>query len=430
MQESSKTLKIKSPESTKIYVVDDDKFVVDMIGRSLNMVGFANVAVYNSAEKFIKENIDDGKLTGVVISDLVLPGISGFDLCRRIKNYNEDIPVILISGFDIEDVHSRVLDCGADDFIAKPFNPIELSTRLKLHIARLEKTNSSVNKNTSLVGNSSKVPTIGDRIGNYIINDTIGWGRSSFVFKVRNVKNAKIYTLKMLTPHATDFRDMVSRFNNEIDIMEKIKHPNIISFFERGFYNSVPYVIMEYISGLDLEEYLITKGKIPFHDSLAISAGIASAIVAIHSHNVVHRDIKLKNIIFDVVVKLPKLIDFGIAQTVDSMHLTRDGFIVGTPIYMAPEIFEGEEANMKSDIYSFGVMAYHLITGSPPFVADSTRELYRKHLSEPPPPMNNFRDDIPEEIEKIISDGCLAKKPSRRPSSMKIVEGELRRFLL
>jgi serine/threonine protein kinase len=75
-------------------------------------------------------------------------------------------------------------------------------------------------------------------------------------------------------------------------------------------------------------------------------------------------------------------------------------------------------------------MAYHLITGSPPFVADSTRDLYRKHLSEPPPPMNNFRDDIPEEIEKIISDGCLAKKPSRRPSSMKIVEGELRRFLL
>jgi len=430
-EESFKTVKLKTsvPDSMRICVVDDDKFVVDMIARSLKMAGFHDISIYNSAERFIEENIDGGKEFSLVISDLVLPGVTGFDLCKKIKTYKESVPVILISGFDIEDVHSRVVDCGADDFVAKPFNPIELSTRVKLHLARVERAQSSV-ASTPLFRNSQDMPYIGDQIGTYVITDTIGWGRSSFIFKANSVKDKRTCALKILAAHAAGLKDMVSRFQNEVDTMQKIKHPNVVGFVDRGFYNSSPYVVMEYIDGLDLEEYIITKGKIPLQNSFAIAHGIASAIAEVHANNIIHRDIKLKNIIFDIRSKAPKLIDFGIAQTAESQHLTRDGFVVGTPIYMAPEIFEGESATIKTDIYSFGATVYHLITGSPPFVGDSSKELYRKHLSEAPPPMSKFRHDIPEEIERIISISCLAKKPSDRPESMKDVEKSLGTFVV
>jgi len=402
-KEPFKTVKISSTEAAKICIVDDDKFVVNMIGRSLNMAGFGSIGIYDSGESFIRDVLDDGKGAGIVISDLVLPGMTGFELCRKVKQALPETPVILISSFEIEDVYSKVLESGADDFIAKPFNPIELNTRIKLHLARAEKANSHTAEKRGQIRPPNNMPFIGDIVGDYIITDTIGWGKSSFIFKATRKASKTVYTLKMLAAHAAGFKDMASRFENEVGMMEKIKHPNVVSFVEKGMCDTIPYVVMEYINGLDLESFLITKGKVPLQEGLAISHGIASAIAEVHAHRIIHRDIKLKNIIFDIASKSPKLIDFGIAKESGSTHLTRDGFVLGTPIYMAPEIFEGEEATAKSDIYSFGATIYHLLTGSPPFVGESSRDLYKKHLAETPPPMGKFRDDIPDDIEQLVS---------------------------
>lgn len=428
-EENLKTIKIVNQNNPSICIVDDDNFVVDLIGRTLKIAGYTNYFIFDNGEKFVDELSENVRNPSIVISDIVLPGISGFELCSKIKALNPELPVILISGFDIEDVHLRVIESGADDFIAKPFNPLELITRIKIHLARYEKTAGSFYDRKISFSGSKTLPFIGDQIGEYIVIDTIGWGKTSFIFKASKKKTKSIYALKMLAPHTVGLKDLMARFESELRIMEAIKHPNIVSYVEKGQHNSIPYVIMEYISGLDLEEYLITRGKIPLQDAICISNGVASAIAAVHKHNIVHRDIKLKNIIFDMSSKSPKLIDFGIAKDIDAPHITCDGFIVGTPIYMAPEIFEGEEATIKSDIYSFGATMYHIFTGSPPFIGESSKELYRKHLKDPPTPMANFRNDIPYEIEELISVRCLAKKASDRPNSMEEVELELKKYL-
>ncbi|HRU01416.1 MAG TPA: serine/threonine-protein kinase, partial [Victivallales bacterium] len=134
-------------------------------------------------------------------------------------------------------------------------------------------------------------------------------------------------------------------------------------------------------------------------------------------------------VIFDVNQKAPKLIDFGIAREIEAVHITRDGFVLGTPIYMPPEMFEGEEATIKSDIYSFGATIFHLLTGSPPFVGESSKELYKKHLYEKPRPIKDFRPDIPEVIERLIIEECLAKEPDKRPESMEYVEEKFRNYI-
>jgi len=427
-EENLKTVKINLQGDPSICVVDDDNFVVDLIGRTLNLSGYKNAKFYNSGEKFIENAVNNSQNFSIVISDIVLPGMSGFELCARVKQVNPDIPVILISGFDIEDIHSKVIECGADDFIAKPFNPLELITRLKIHLAKYEKvSNSSIQKPE--FSKKTNMPFIGDQVGDYVIVDTIGWGRSSFIFKANKKGIKQVFALKMLAPHVISLKDLVERFENELKMMSSIKHPNIVNFIDKGRYGEIPYVVMEYINGLDLEELLITRGKIPVNDALAISYGIASAIAELHKQKILHRDIKLKNVIFDVNQKAPKLIDFGIAREIEAVHITRDGFVLGTPIYMPPEMFEGEEATIKSDIYSFGATIFHLLTGSPPFVGESSKELYKKHLYEKPRPIKDFRPDIPEVIERLIIEECLAKEPDKRPESMEYVEEKFRNYI-
>jgi serine/threonine protein kinase len=428
---SVKTVKIQSPENMRICVVDDDLFVSSMISKVLNSAGFKSFAIFKNAEEFISKNITVNNHFSLVITDVVLPGINGFELCKKIKSFSPEIPVILISGYDIEDIYTRVLDSEADDFIPKPFSPTELLVRVKLHLAKfanLRMNNISI-QSKLIHPDRPEIPYIGDQIDQFVITDSLGWGKSSIVFKVSGLKDKKFYSLKILAKHAAEFPDVVSRFQNEMTIMEKFRHPNIVSFVEKGFHHSVPFVVMEYVEGLDLEDYLITKGRIPLQNCFVIAHGIARAMSELHSHKIIHRDIKLKNILFDVVSQSPKLIDFGIAKKADSLHITRDGFILGTPIYMPPEIFEGETATEPSDIYSFGATIYHLATGSPPFVGESSNDLYKKHLSKIPDPIRKFRSDIPFEFDEIICGKCLAKVPSDRRKSMEIVADELKKFM-
>ena len=137
---------------------------------------------------------------------------------------------------------------------------------------------------------------------------------------------------------------------------------------------------------------------------------------------------KLKNILYDIRNGEAKLSDFGIAKLPDGVSTTQDGFIVGTPIYLAPEIFLGEPATVQTDIYSYGATLYHLITGSPPFIAESSIELFKKHKFEKPPAVNTTRQDVPEEWNTLIVGKCLAKEPSARPGSMLEILDEIRRI--
>jgi serine/threonine protein kinase len=234
--------------------------------------------------------------------------------------------------------------------------------------------------------------------------------------------------LKMLTKSASDKKDIVERFKNEVEIISKIKHPNVTGFIDRGNYNECPYLVMEFVDGVDLEEYMVTRGKVPIKSFTDIAFDLASAISELHRSGIYHRDIKLKNILYNIKTGKIKLSDFGIAKLPESLNITQDGFIVGTPIYLAPEIFMGEPASAQSDIYSYGATLYHLLTGSPPFVAENSIELFKKHRTEKPESVESFRADVPEGWNKLIVDKCLAKDIVKRPASMNEVMYEINKL--
>ncbi len=437
-----KTQKIRLSEEKTILVVDDDSFVLKLIERILADAGFKDIrTAVNGKQTFDilklpsdKEEKEDMSLTSeidLVVLDVLLPDTNGFEICKRIRDAELDIPVILISGYDIEEIQNKLVECGADDFLKKPFSQAELSTRVKLMINRKRKSQKEADlMQTSKIrfSTSHNVPFVGDNINGYVIIDSLGWGKHSLVYKVVRASDKSVLSLKMLSRNTLEKKDIVDRFSNEIEIISKIKHPNIVEYVDRGYFNDCPYLVMEYVEGVDLEEYLVTRGKISMKSFAHIAYDIADAICELHRKNIFHRDIKLKNILYDIKTGEAKLSDFGIAKLPDGLTTTQEGFIVGTPIYLAPEIFLGELATVQSDIYSFGATLYHLITGSPPFVAETSIELFKKHKLEKPPPVNASRSDVPAEWNALIVDRCLAKESGDRPNSMQEIMDDILRL--
>ena len=366
-----KTQRIRLHEEKTILVVDDDSFVLKLIERILIDSGFKQIKTASNGKKALKHlgliPQDNGE-TGdteidLVVLDVLLPDTNGFEICKQIRGVNREMPVILISGYDIEEVQNKLIECGADDFLKKPFSPAELSTRVKMLLNRKKKRayDPDLAETTRVKFNMNhNVPFIGDNIDGYIIIDSLGWGKNSLVYKVVKADNKRTYSMKMLSKSSIEKKDTVERFKNEIDIISKVKHPNIVEFIDSGFHNDCPYLVMEYVDGVDLEEYLVTRGKIPLSAFSHIAFDIASAIDELHNRKIYHRDIKLKNILYEIKSGEAKLSDFGIAKLPDAMSTTQEGFIVGTPIYLAPEIFLGEPATIQSDIYSFEIGRAHV----------------------------------------------------------------------
>ena len=425
--------------SKQILVVDDDPTVGALIKRVLKHDDFENVSLVTTAESaLVALNISIGDASSfyvhcpfdIIILDIALPDMNGFDLCKRIKSVFCGVPILLVSGYDIRDIQSKVLACGADDFMSKPFNSVEMVTRVNLLLSRSDAfldsdtvfdINNSQKINHSVPVN--QIPYIGSEVGNYVIIDCIGLGKTSIIYKVIDLKSHQILAMKMLTGHSNDFREIVKRFEFEIRIMSMIDHPNVIKFYDKGEFKGSLYLVMEYLDGVNLEELMIARGRISQKLLLDISLSIGNALHQIHSKGIIHRDIKLKNSIYIPLTGEVKLCDFGIAQLPDVERITHDGTIIGTPIYMAPEALRGSDATVASDIFSFGATVYHLATNTPPFIANSPSELYRKQMENPPTPITEIREDFVRNWDDLVIDKCLSFAPDKRPRSMaKVVE--------
>jgi serine/threonine protein kinase len=185
---------------------------------------------------------------------------------------------------------------------------------------------------------------------------------------------------------------------------------------------------MEYIPGNNLEEEQAINGIPTTKDIYKVARQLCAAIGEIHRLHVVHRDIKPKNIMLMTQENIIKLTDFGIAKRLNESvsNLTKDGLIVGTPIYMAPELFIGEEPSVASDIYSFGVTIYQYATGSPPFSAPNNWELAKKHTNDAPKSLCALNSELHSAFDEFIVDYCLAKDPRERPESMQEISSILK----
>ncbi len=253
-----------------------------------------------------------------------------------------------------------------------------------------------------------------------------GFGR---VYRARDIHRNLDVALKVLLVETNDEKALV-RFQREARTASRLKHRNIATINDFGLSNGIPYLSMEFVDGISLEEIICKDATLKLPDFIAIFTQVSAGLIHAHNNGVVHRDLKPANIV--VVRETPdgeviaKVLDFGVATLIDRAQdeqgrLTPTGNIVGSPLYMSPEQGHGESVTQQSDVYSLGCVMYRCLTGRPPFCGETALETIIAHIEADPPTLaQNLAEPMPEELCKLI-DRMLAKKPGQRPH----LEGEV-----
>ncbi|MDH5255575.1 MAG: serine/threonine-protein kinase [Gammaproteobacteria bacterium] len=272
------------------------------------------------------------------------------------------------------------------------------------------------------------VSSAGRTLGRYELERVIGRGAMATVYLGRDPTINRRVAIKTL-PLAEEFADndlatARSHFLREAESAGRLNHPYIISIHDAGEDNNVAYLAMEYFEGKPLSHYAQLGRLLPPKVVFELIARAAEALHYAHSQNVVHRDVKPANLMYDITSDRLKLTDFGIARLTDSSR-TRTGIILGTPSYMSPEQLSASKVSGQTDLYSLGVTMYHLLTGAPPFQADSIPRLMDKIVHQKHRPVSDIRDDVPACADTIL-DRALAKNPADRYESGKAMALALR----
>jgi len=256
----------------------------------------------------------------------------------------------------------------------------------------------------------------------YTIESELGGGGMSRVFLAEETALGRHVVVKVL-PRELVGGVNVDRFRREIMLAAKLQHPHIVTLLATGEVAGVPYFTMPYEEGRSLRQHLREQGALPIGETVGLLGDVAKALAYAHQHGVIHRDIKPDNVLMCGGAAI--VTDFGIAKAVSdakdvkvqplSETLTQIGMSIGTPTYMAPEQAAADpDVDHRADIYSFGCLAYEMLSGRPPFADMSPRKLLAAHLSTPPVPILTHRPDTPPALASLVM-RCLEKEPTDRP---------------
>jgi serine/threonine protein kinase len=264
---------------------------------------------------------------------------------------------------------------------------------------------------------------IPEMIANRIrVEEMIGRGGMGTVYRATHLGLDRIVAVKIINPEFVANEDVTQRFSREARLMAKLRHPRAAMIYDSG---NLPdgrlFIVMEYVEGITLADYLKSKGKIPYQRAVEIAVCVCDVLSEAHSLGIIHRDLKPANIMLngrDVYV-----LDFGIAKMLDSnnsesmkLSMTGKGAIVGTPYYMSPEQCLGEPVEARSDLYSLGALLYEMIAGRPPFNDEVLSAIIIKHAMVEPPRLEESNPEIPLALADAVNK-LLAKKPSDRPAN-------------
>jgi serine/threonine protein kinase/DNA-binding NarL/FixJ family response regulator len=254
--------------------------------------------------------------------------------------------------------------------------------------------------------------------------ETIGRGGMGIVFRAHDLDLEEEVAIKVLSPDwETDDQQLLTRFKREINLNRKIKHPNVARIHDFGMSGDYPFITMEFVPGVDLRTLIQSQGRIAPAQSIAILRQIALGTEAAHRLGIIHRDLKSQNVMVEDSGAVA-ILDFGLARGKQSVTLTLDSVMVGTPHYMSPEQALGRPTDARSDVYSIGVMAFEMLTGKVPFDGESPLVIAMKHVSELMPDDLSRFSDISPELHAIVLK-ALAKNADGRFTSAADLEAEL-----
>jgi serine/threonine-protein kinase len=276
-----------------------------------------------------------------------------------------------------------------------------------------------------------KDPFIGREIlgGQFQVLEKIGTGGMGSVYKASQPAVNRMVAIKILHPKLAGRKDLTSRFRREARAMSQLTHPNTVKVFMYGELedDGSLYIVMEMLEGKNLNQTVRKEGPLPPERAIPVLIQVCGALQEAHDLGIVHRDLKPENIFLSRqggIADYPKVLDFGLAKVTerqmqpDSVILTQEGMVFGTPEFMSPEQAQGKTLDARSDIYSLAVILYEVLTGKLPFSARTPMEYIQKHVMEPAIPLNQR---VPERkfapgLEQALA-RALAKKPDDRYQS-------------
>jgi len=260
--------------------------------------------------------------------------------------------------------------------------------------------------------------------GRYQIIEDLGKGGMGKVYKVHDTEINEHVALKLLKPEIAADEKIIERFRNELKIARKVSHKRVCRMYDIGKEEEKYYITMEYVEGENLKSLIRKKGKLPENEVLRLAKQICEGLAEAHELGIVHRDLKPQNIMIDKEGNA-KIMDFGIARSVEAPGVTQTGVMIGTPDYISPEQAEGADTDNRSDIYALGVILFEMVTGSVPFKGDTALSVALKHKAQLPKEPKKLNPEVSEDMSRLILI-CMEKDRERRYQKAKELLDDLK----
>ncbi|WP_280769037.1 Stk1 family PASTA domain-containing Ser/Thr kinase [Salipaludibacillus daqingensis] len=261
----------------------------------------------------------------------------------------------------------------------------------------------------------------------YEIDRPIGGGGMADVYLAKDLILDRSVAVKMLKSQFSKDDEFIRRFRREAQSATSLSHPNVVNIYDVGEEEDLYYIVMEYVEGQTLKDYIQEQGKLTVHETVRILKQMTAAVEHAHDNHIVHRDLKPHNILLSVD-GTAKVTDFGIARAISEATITHTNSVLGSVHYLSPEQARGGQVTYKSDLYSLGVVTYEMLTGEVPFSGDTAVSVAIKHLQEPLPALREQLPDIPQSVENLVMK-ATAKDPSLRYESAEDMINDLQTIL-
>jgi serine/threonine-protein kinase len=445
-------------DTARLLVVDDEEMNRDLLSRRLVKQGYEVVVASGGAEALdlVRRNPID-----MVLLDVMMPEMDGLEVLTHLRESHAllELPVIMVTARDQGGDVAAALQMGANDHVSKPINFTVLFARIQTHLAICAGAKAAQVK-AAAAGTAddrppasgsgefrritaTDLPTLtGDRllIGDYEVLSELGKGGMGVVYKARHVRMNRVVALKVIDKERLKNPDAVRRFYQEVEAAARLHHPNVVIAFDAGQAGETHYFAMEYVEGVDLDQYVRTHGPLPVGLACDFIRQAALGLQHAHESGLVHRDVKPSNLMVEALGKVTindvvrnadgsdpsqssmlrrmqqpqgpklKILDMGLARLYapdedrgSAGELTREGRVVGSVDYMAPEQWmNASKVDIRADLYGLGCTFYFLLTGHVPFPGDEPMEKMLKHHLDQPKALEELRADIAPKVVLVV----------------------------
>ncbi len=417
-----------------VLLVDDQPDLLETLSQVLQAEGFSVDAARDGREALARIEVSKPE---VVVADVEMPGMDGFELCRRLRaSGHDDIPFLFCSGREAPEARVEGLRAGADDYILKPANSVELVLKLRRQVERVRTLRAAAEAAEPPVNAAALVAIEerlrggaggGVRLGRFELRSILGRGSMGTVFQAWDTKLERwvaVKTVRAGTEMADIWDDnLVRRLVSEAAMAARFNHPHVVVVHDVQDASDAAYVVMELVDGVSLHDLLGRAGRLGPENAVPLMGALASALTAAHAVDLVHRDVKPGNVLLgrDGAIKLT---DFGIASFLSS---GMRGAVFGTPGYLPPEALRGQGLEASGDLFALGAIAYRCLTGRPAFRGRTPEEILINTIHQRVPPVRESGAEVPPELEAIVS-ALLEPDPKKRIADTALLTGELARM--